>query len=277
MVREKPVVNNRQKGPKDSEIPVREWLDQIGATDIRYFGDRNETPDFEITYFGERVAVEVARLPLAVGWKKNVEIAFERELKSLIEEIADDPGNPRWHSRCEYDSRDRCPLPSEAEAWKERARKALLTRGSRGGVQLLPLGQFVGRGIVLELLPAKNRGSFSGVSPDQGYMIESTLDNRLDYWIDRKSKIVREKKPDNDHRHWWLVFDDEIVMAPAGILRENREKIELGVRDNADIGLWSKVVLVSSFQLERAPPECPKWFWPLWENPRCAALPDSPF
>ena len=270
------MANSQQKGPKDSEIPVREWLDQIGATDICYVGDRGETPDFEVTYSGERVAVEVARLPPAVGWKKNVEIAFEKELRNLIEEVARDPGNPRWHSMCEYDARNRCPLPSQAEAWKERARKALLTRGLPREFQLLPTGQFVGRGIMLVLHPAGNEGSFGGVSQDQGYLIEETLIDQVDYWIDRKSKIVRKTKPDNDDRHWWLVFDDEILIAPTGNLRESREKIELGVRDSVDIGLWSKVVLVSRFQFEGTPPECPKWFWSLWENPRCTALPDSP-
>ena len=270
------MANSQQKGPKESEIPVREWLDQIGATDICYVGARNETPDFEITYSGERIAVEVLRLLPATGWDNSKKTAFEKELRNLTEEIASDPSNPRWHSRCEYDSRNRCPLPSQAEAWKQRAQKALLARGPGGEFQLLPTGQFVGRGIVLELLPAGNKGSFSGVSPDQGYVTEETLVDQVDYWIDRKSKIVRKTKPDSDDRHWWLVFDDEIVMAPVGILGENRERIELGVRDNANMGLWSKVVLVSRFQLEGAPPEWPKWFWPLWENPRCAALPDSP-
>ncbi|MCY3672431.1 MAG: hypothetical protein F4Y03_13835 [Alphaproteobacteria bacterium] len=194
----------------------------------------------------------------------------------MIEELAGDPGNPRWHSWCQYDSSDRCPSRAQANAWKERARKALLTRGAGGEFQLLPETQLVGRGIVLELHPAGNEGSFNGVSQDEGFMIEGTLVDRVVGWMDKKSAKVRKMQPNREGRDWWLVFDDEIVAAPVGVLVESRERIELSVRDNVDSELWSKVVLVSRFQFERPPPKRPKWFWPLWEDPQCAALPDSP-
>ena len=270
------MANSQQSGPRGSECPVGEWLEQIGATDICYVGNRNEPPDFEITWSGERVAVEVARLLPAVGWDKKTEIAFEKELRTLIKEVSNDPGNPRWHSWCQYDSRDRCPSRSQTAAWKERARKALLTRGPGGEFQLLSAKQLAGRGIVLELYPAGNEGSFSGVSGDEGHIIEGTLVDRVVDWIDKKSSKVTKVKPIDEDRHWWLVFDDEIVMAPAGILGKSREKIENDVRDNIDMELWNKVVLVSRFQLERPPPKRPKWFWPLWENRQCALLPNSP-
>ena len=38
-MQEGPVANSRLKGPKGSECPVREWLEQIGASDVRYVGD----------------------------------------------------------------------------------------------------------------------------------------------------------------------------------------------------------------------------------------------
>ena len=275
-MRERPVANSQQKGPKGSECPVLEWLEQIGATNICYVGDRNEPPDFEITYSEELVAVEVARLLPAIGWDKKIELAFERELKNLIEEVAKHPSNPRWHSWCQYDLRDRCPSLAQAKVWKERARKALLTRGPGGEFQLLSERQLVGRGIVLELHPAGNEGGFNGVSQDEGFMIEDTLVDQVVGWIDKKSTKVRKVRSNREDRHWWLIFDDEIVVAPVGLLGDSREKIEHGVRDSIDSELWSKVVLVSRFQLERPPPKRPKWFWPLWENPQCAELPDSP-
>lgn len=270
------MASSRRKRPKGSECPIGQWLEQIGATDIRYVGDRNEPPDFEIAYSGERVAVEVARLPLAAGWKKDVEIAFERELEQLIEEVVGYPGSPRWHSWCEYDSRDRCPSRPEAEAWKQRAREALLTEGPGGEFQLLPQERLVGRGIVLGLLPAGNQGSFIGVSEDEGYMIESALEDQLSRWIDKKSAKVRKVNRTNEHCRWWLVFDDEIVVAPAGVLGRSQEEIQSRVRCRIDKELWSKVVLVSRFQSEQPPPKQPKWFWRLWENPQSPALPDSP-
>ena len=270
------MANSQRKGPKGSEIPIQEWLEQIGATDISYVGDRNSPPDFTIMYSGKKISIEVARLIPNVGWEKKTEIAFERELRDLIEEIASDPNNPRWHSSCQYDASDRCPSRSESEVWKERARKALCTAGPGGEFQLLSHNNLNGRGIILELYPAGNEGGFSGVSEDEGYMVEETTVDRLVRWIDKKSSLVRKTKPIDGNRIWWLVFDDEIVVAPAKFLMESREQIENIVRNKIDTKLWSKVVLVSRFQLDRPPPIRPKWFWPLWENPQCTALPDSP-
>ena len=270
------MANNRHKGPRGSEIPIQEWLEQIGATDSFYVGDRNGPPDFTIMYSGKRIAVEVARLLPDVGWGKTTEMAFERELRNLIEEIASDSSNPRWHSWCKYDSRDRCPSRSESRAWKDRARKAMRTEGPGGEFQLLSPSQLNGGGIVLDLYPAGNQGSFNGVSEDEGYMIEATAVNQLVDWIDRKSSKVRRVNPINGSCLWWLVFDDEIVVAPPGFLEESRDKIENRVRERFDTELWSKIVLVSRFQWERPPPKQPKWFWPLWENSQCEALPDSP-
>ncbi len=271
------MVNSQHKGPRDSEISIQEWLEQIGATDISYVGHQNSPPDFTIKYSGKTIAIEVARLIPDVGWERKTEIAFERELRTLIEEVASDPSNPRWHSWCQYDSRDRCPSRSDSETWKERARKALRTGGPGGEFQLLPPKQLNGRGIALELHPAGNQGSFGGVSEDEGYMIERTVVDQLVRWTDKKTLAVKKMEPAHEIRLWWLVFDDEIVIAPTGIMGESRETIENCVRDQIDIRLWSKIVLVSRFQIERPPPIQPKWFWPLWENSQCVALPDSPY
>lgn len=269
------MANSQCKGPKGSEIPIQEWLEQIGATDISYVGGRNSPPDFLIMYSGNQIAIEVARLIPDVGWEKKTEIAFERELRNLIEETASDPRSPRWHSSCQYDVCDRCPPRSESEAWKKRAREALRTAGPGGEFQLLSPKNLNGRGIILELIPAADQGSFSGVSEDKGYMVEATTVDRLVRWVDKKSSKIT--KPIDGNRIWWLVFDDEIVVTPADVLRESREKIENRVRNQIDTELWDKIVLVSRFQFERPPPKQPKWFWPLWENPQNAALPDSPF
>ncbi len=273
------MTNNRHKGPKGSEIPILEWLEQIGATDISYVGDRNSPPDFTIVYSGKRIAVEVVRLLPNVGWEKTKEIAFERELRNLVEEIASESSNPRWHSWCHYDPRDSCPSRSESETWKERARKAFRTGGPGGEFQLLSPKQLNGRGIILELNTAGNQGSFGGISEseDEGFMIEEApLVDRLVDWIDKKSSKVRRLNPINGTASWWLVFDDEIVMAPATFLEESRDKIENCLRERIDTELWSKIVLVSRFQWRRPPPKQPTWFWPLWENSQCEALPDSP-
>ena len=271
------MTNSQYKGPKGSEISIQEWLEQIGATDISYVGHRNGPPDFTVMYSGKRIAIEVACLLPDVGWERKTEIAFEKELRNLIEETATDPSSPRWHSCCQYDSRDHCPSRSKSEAWKERARKALRTGGPGGEFQLLSPKKLNRRGIVLELHPAGNQGSFSGVSEDEGYMVERTVVDQLTRWVGKKSSTVNKMRPSNENHLWWLVFDDEIVVSPAGILGKNREKIESVVRDHIDTELWSKVVLVSRFQMERPPPTRPKWFWPLWENLQCVALPDSPY
>ena len=275
-VREKRVAIRQHKEPRGSEVPIQQWLEQIGATDIRYVGNRNEPPDFEITFAEERVAVEVARLLPATGWDKTTETAFENELRQLIEEIGKDPNNPRWHSWCQYDSRDRCPSRSKSKAWKERARQALRTAGAGGEFQLLEPEKLNGRGIVLELQPAGNQGSFGGVSEDEGYMIERTALDQLLSWIDKKSCKVRKIERLSGSRLWWLVFDDEIIVAPARNLKESQKTIGSAVRDQIDKRLWNKVVLVSRFQLEKPPPIQPKWFWPLWENSQFSRLPDSP-
>ena len=270
------MASSQEDEPKGSEVSMREWLEQIGATDICYVGYRGSTPDFSITYSGERIAVEVARLLPSVGWHKKTEIAFARELNKLIKEVSSDPCNLRWHSWCQYDSRDRCPPPSGSEAWKERARAALRTGGPGGEFQLLSTKKLKGRGIVLELHPAGNQGSFNGVSEDEGYGIEGTLVDRVVEWVDKKTCIVRKTKSVTECCRWWLVFDDEILVAPAGFLGISRQKIENDVRDRTNTELWSKIILVSRFQIEKPPPTQPKWFWSLWENPRHPALPESP-
>ena len=72
--------NGRRREPKDSEIPVGEWLEQIGAASIEYVGDDagGGPPDYKIEYGGERIAVEVRLLDDGIGWRTEKKRAFER-------------------------------------------------------------------------------------------------------------------------------------------------------------------------------------------------------
>ncbi len=60
---------NREQGPRESEVSVGEWLEQIGATAIEFVGDKCDEgpPDYLIEYDRETIAVEVTRLLLREG------------------------------------------------------------------------------------------------------------------------------------------------------------------------------------------------------------------
>ena len=272
----KNIVNSQEEGPRGSEVPIGKWLEQIGATDICYVGNIGKTPDFSITYLEERIGVEVVRLLPSEGWDRTREIAFERELKKLINELASDCRNPRWHSWCRYDARDRCPPPSASQLWKERAREALCTKGLGGEYQLLEPSKLKGRGVVLELHPAANQGGFNGIQSDEGYGLEETIIERVVYWVGEKSRLAKKESIDAQYDQLWLILDDDVLVAPSGILGEDRSRIQERIRERMNTGLWSKVVMVSRFQMEQPRPMMPKWFWALWENPGHPALPRSP-
>ena len=68
------MIGKNRNRPKDSEIPVEEWLRQIGATNIRYTGGLSQgPPDFVIEYCGEEIAVEVTLLHDVEGWGRTTE------------------------------------------------------------------------------------------------------------------------------------------------------------------------------------------------------------
>lgn len=267
----------RQDGPKDSEISVCEWLKQIGATDIQYVGDGDGPPDFLVKYMDEEIAVEVTLLHDSAGWSRTKKHAFERELRRLIEEVSKEENAPRWHSHCEYDPREPHPPSKNGKGWREKARKALRARGPGGDFQLLSPKRRRGRGVTLQLWPASNKGSFAGVSEDEGFLVQSVLAERIAAGVEEKAKKVRQGKRAKEYKQWWLVFDDEVLIAPVRKLAEDeRAIIEAGVRECVGREQWSKIVLVSRFQTTPPPPKRPKWFYAPWEDHEHPALPVSP-
>ena len=48
-----------------------------------------------------------------------------------------------------------------------------------------------GRGVILELIPASSKGSFAGVSVDEGFMVEETLAERIITEMKNKTDKVR--------------------------------------------------------------------------------------
>ncbi|MCE2485179.1 MAG: hypothetical protein J4F42_06675 [Desulfurellaceae bacterium] len=268
---------DRQDIPKGSEVWVKEWLEQIGATDIRYVGDGDGPPDFLVKYMEEEIAVEVTLLHDSDGWSRTKKHAFERALKRLIEEVSKEENAPRWHSFCEYDPREPRPPSKSDKEWKEKARKALRTRGGGREIQLLSLERIRGRGVILQLWPASNEGSFAEVSEDTGSLIVSVLSERIAAGVEEKTKKVRQGKRAKEYKQWWLVFDDEVLIAPIRVLtEEERAIIEARVRECVGRKQWSKIVLVSRFQTTPSPPKCPKWFYAPWEDHEHPPLPVSP-
>ena len=258
---------------------IGEWLDQIGATKKFVGSDGEGPPDYEIQYKGESIAVEVTLLHDTGGWEREKEIAFERELRCLIEEVSQE-GGPRWHARCEYDSRVSGPPSANDDAWKTRVRKVLRSSCSGGEFQLLSECSIrrrgLGRGVMLGLIPASNEGSFTGVSSDKGYLVGTTLSERLVSIVDEKATKVRKGNRSRTYNQWWLVLDDEVLIAPFAILTaEERTEIGTRVRECDGRQQWSKIVMVSRFQT-RSDGSQEKWFYALWEDPRHPLLPESP-
>ena len=62
------MANSQHKGPKGSEVPIQEWLEQIGATDISHVGERNSPPDFTVMYSSKRIAIEKRCGSSAMSW-----------------------------------------------------------------------------------------------------------------------------------------------------------------------------------------------------------------
>ena len=273
------MAKERKNCPKDSEITVGEWLDQIGATQKFVGSDGEGPPDYEIRYKGKLIAVEVTLLHDTGGWEREKEIAFERELRCLIEEVSQE-GGPRWHARCEYDSRVSGPPSASNDAWKTRARKALLSSGSGGEFQLLSEDSIrrrgLGRGVMLGLIPASNEGSFTGVSSDKGCLVGPTLSERLVSIVDEKATKVQKGKRSRNYNQWWLILDDEVLIAPFAILTaKERTEIDTRVRECDGRQQWNKIVMVSRFQT-RCDGSQEKWFYAPWEDPRHPSLPESP-
>ena len=268
----------RKNGPKGSEIPIMEWLTQIRAENVQYVGskDQDGPPDWVIEYEGETVAIEVCLLHNSPGWGKTREVAFERELAKLIEEEESVPGAKarQWHVRCEYDPRVSKSSIRKQQEWKSKARKALRTPGLGGEFQLLSPGSRIGRGVILELTPASSKGSFAGVSVDEGYIVEETLTERIIAETRKKTEKVRNGGRASSYSQWWLVFDDEVLIAPIEVLAaSDQARIDTMVQNSIDRKLWSKIIVVSRFQPVHSPRKLAKWFWAPSEDDRHPRLP----
>ena len=271
--------NGRHREPKDSEIPVGEWLEQIGAAAIEYVGDDagGGPPDYTIEYGGERIAVEVRLLDDGIGWRAEKKRAFERELKAFIEEASAEENAPKWHAWAEYDPDEPEPPKRGDRTWRETVRKALASDKPMEEVQLVPPEKRRGRGIVLSLLGASKAGSFNGLSEDIGMILEPVLEERIKACVKEKTGKVAQGARAQQYKTWWLVLDDEVLIAPKWVMsKEEQAQIEESVRTCPGRGQWSKIVVMSRFQTEEGPGKQTKWFWPVWEEPGHARLPGSP-
>ena len=262
--------------PQGSEITTGVWLDQIGAAK-EYIGcDGPGPPDYEIRYEEDTIAVESTLLCDLQGWGMTKEIAFEESLRCLIGEVsAEGADMPRWHASCEYDPRVSGPPKRGDVELTIRVRDAL--RNPAGGdFQLLPDEDVRGRGIVLELVPASNRGGFSGVSVAEGAIVAETLSDRLVATVKTKAGRVRKGPRSGKYTQWWLVVDDAVLRAPIGTLTpQERDQIDTRVRESDGISTWSKVVLLGG---SRAGPDraLSYLFYAPWEDARNPPLPGSP-
>lgn len=202
----------------------------------------------------------------------------------------------------EYDPREQRPPKTRKEHawWKERLKEKLLSdvpAGTHLEVQLLPSEKRQGRGISLGLVRAGNEGGpvlrrpgALAVTTDAGcWLVSSLIEGIAEAIRDKTLKLEKAKERGSRaarYDRWWLVLDDEVLIAPGSILSPNeRAVIEEAIRSANRDGAWSKVVLVSRFQpvgdLESPPDpetlqEAPKWFWPVWGDARHAPLPPSP-
>ena len=279
------MAKKRMNCPNGTEISIGQWLDQIGATKQFVGRDGEGPPDWEIQYKGDTIGVEATLLHDTEGWGRikrgrSRKQAFEDELRCLIEEVSQE-GGQGWHALCEYDPRVPRPPCASDNAWKARVRDALRNSPSGGAIQLLSEDKIergrLGRGIVLELMPAGDCGSFAGVSLDTGSMVGSTLSERIIAAVDKKVDKVGRGTRRDEYSQWWLALDDEVLMAPfSAMTTEERTEIDTSVRECNGIRQWSKVVVVSRFQRTLPPVIQDKWFYAPWEDPRYPTLPPSP-
>ncbi len=108
-------------------------------------------------------------------------------------------------------------------------------------------------------------------------MLERTLTERVTACVKEKTEKVAKGSRTHQYETWWLVLDDEALIAPKRVMgTEAQAQIEEGVRTCAGRSQWSKIVVMSRFQTEEGPGKKPIWFWPVWEEPGHARLPGSP-
>ena len=131
-----------------------------------------------------------------------------------------------------------------------------------------------GRGVLLELIPASGHGSFARVCAAEGIIVGETLVERIVAETRRKTEKVRNGTRAKMYNRRWLVFDDQILMAPCGVLDVSEQaRIATMIQKGADLERWSKIVSASRFQAAPAPRKAPQCFWAPWEDARHPKLP----
>ena len=264
--------------PKSESAAIR-WFkavgSRIGLSHLEHVGDGPGPPDFVAIYDNEIVAIEVRLLVPSAGWSLTKEMGFASRLRKLIAEVYDaSPAGPKWHVICEYDPSQPCPSPS-CTTWKTEARRLLNTPGLGGRFPLLPCSQQKGDGLELILIPVPPEAA-RGHLPEheQGLVASSHGSAPLSELVAVLPSVIAEKtnKVRNRTRYkscpqWWLLLDDDILIAPASILRpDERKSIFKAVAECPDISFWSKAVLFNRRQPTPPPDLPPGWFWVLWES-----------
>ena len=273
------------KEPKGSEMVLRPWLEHFGVVDLEYVGDGNGPPDYIGQHQNEPIAIEILRLFPSDGWTLEKELGFARELRTLVAEVyRENPNGPGWHVRCEYDPTQACPSRKSTE-WKVEARRALSTPGHGGTYQLIPSNMLKGYGIELHLHQVPMVDAFGHLREHDSGLVSSTsggapveeLLSNLPRVISDKSRKMRSRTRCLSHDQWWLVLDDDILIAPASILSDNeRALVSRQVAQCPDIGLWSKVVLCNRRQPTAPPDPPPYWHWTIWDSSNHPPLPTGP-
>ena len=254
--------------PYDSEQVVRSWFDKVGVVALKHVGKRGQDgpPDFVGRYDNECVAVEVTRLLPSEGWELTKERAFAARLRALVAEVyRKAPNGPRWHVLCEYDPAQACPSPRSTD-WEAEARRALDTPGPGGAFQLVPSNRRKGYGLELRLTRTSPDAAFGHLRDHEQHLVASSLGSApvqellsaLPRVIAGKASKVRSRSRYLSCNRWWLVLDDDILIAPSSILTASeRAEISRRVAECPDIALWSKVVLYNRRQPTPAPDPAP--------------------
>ena len=270
---------------RGSEAAVHSWFDQIGVVDLEHVGNEPGPPDFVGRYDNECVAVEVSRLLPSDGWELKKEMAFAARLRTLVADVyREAPDGPRWHVLCEYDPVQACP-PRQSTDWESEARRALSTPGPGGTFPLIPPNRQKRYGLELHLTPMPPSAAFGHLREHEPDLVTSALGSaRVQELVSALPRVIAEKafKVRSRTRYlscdrWWLVLDDDILIAPSSILTSSeRAEVSRRVAECPDTGTWSKVILYNRRQ-PTAPPElAPGWFWTIWEYSAHAPLPASP-
>ena len=275
LVVENPQLEIIMQKPKGSEIPAKEWLKQIGSTEIEYVGDGEGPPDYICKYKGDLIAIEVRLLDSLLGWPANKEQAFKKELEEFTMNIMSGENTPKWNVFVEYDPNDQPPKKGDV-FWRNKIQKALNSTHMAVDIQLLPSEKIKGKGILFTLRRSVNQGRFDWLGKDIGSIPEIVLSKRITACVKEKSEKVIKGTRAHQYDKWWLFLDDEVLIVPREILyQKEQDRIKEMVHACEGREQWSKIILVSRFQPEGSPKTQEKWFWPVWEDPRYALLPKS--